>query len=653
MFLRPVIFATALLVAAGALVSAGPARPQPRPARSNLFEGPTRRSRTELAAHGQRLWARGEVIVDFAAGDPDERLDQVEGAQGAEVAEHIDGTDLEVVELPEDVSVTEAVAKFLADPAVESAEPNLLILPTQVIPDDTLFTHLWGLNNTSQNHRIADPPPPEASGKVDADIDAPEAWVDETGDSETVIAVVDTGVAINHPDLNDSLWTNPGEIAGNDIDDDDNNKVDDVHGWDFGLDDASLVDPANIEGSDHGTHVAGTIAAEMNNATGVAGVCPDCKIMVLKFMRPIDTNGDGQKDSMAGFLSDELEALAYARQKDADIINASFSTFFFSMRERRAYIRLHQAGILAVAAAGNSSLDNDLGLVSQEFFAFSPEYPASFDVPSIVSVAASNHDDRYGMFTGCAMDLVDWKCDFTNWGHESVDLAAPGTDIRSTVPSNSYRVFNGTSMAAPHVAGVAGLIESHHPDYGPGKLKHALMNSVDTPNSLKKANVLRGVAVDGEFTQTSGRVNADAALDADPTNLSPPSNGNVDGAVRLRGQHGGTVSWPDDVNDVFYKRLRKGREYKVVLNGSNNDDFDILVWRPGTVEIWQLGAGCDPGARGPCKLLRWGDTPNDADESVKFKANKTQKYYFQVAAWIPNRSSEENSGPYVLKIKRI
>jgi subtilisin family serine protease len=660
--LRKVIVATTLSVVAGLLASAMTAAASgslPKGVPPEVAEVVKRRP-IDGRSSERPLWAEDEVIVDFAPGDPARRLDQVEGVEGAEVAESIDGTGLKVVSLPDETSVEEAVEEFSADPAVESVEPNLYVWPTQTIPDDPGFDNLWGLHNTGQDHRLADPPPLTGSGKPDADIDAPEAWDTQTGDAQTVIAVVDTGVDIDHPDLDASLWNNPGEIPGNDDDDDGNGLVDDVHGWDFGSNDASLLEgPVCPDGPgdrcfgyEHGTHVAGTIAAEMNNTTGVAGVCPDCKIMVLKFMRSIDTDGDGDKDTMGGFLSDELEALAYARRKNADIINASFSTSFFSLRERRAYVRLNDAGVLVVAAAGNSNLDNDLFLADPNFFFFSPEYPASFTVPTILTVAASNHDDRYGFFTGCAMDLARWRCAFTSWGHDSVDLAAPGVDVRSTVPGTGYATFNGTSMAAPHVAGIAGLVESQHPEYGPMKLKNAIMNSVDKPDSLRKLNAFRGGAA-GRFTRTSGRANAESALEGDPSNATPSTNGNINGAKPFDGRLRGKVSWPDDINDVFFKRLKRNRTYKVILDGPNHDDFDLLVWKPGSVEIWQYEAGCDPGIRGPCKLLRWADTPNEADESVEFTAKKSRKYYFQVAAWFPNNSTANNSGPYLLRIKRI
>jgi subtilisin family serine protease len=644
------IVATALAVLAGAVMTAvPPAASQPLENESGSAPIVSKRDPSK-SRFSDPLWADDEVIVRFTPGDPDKRLDQVEGVEGAEVAEKIDGTHLQVVELPEETSVEEAVSEFSADPAVKSVEPNLFVFPTQTIPDDPRFPDLWGLHNTAQNHRLGDPPPLQGSGKVDADIDAPEAWDAEKGDPETVVAVVDTGVDVDHPDLDGSLWVNPGEVPGDDgIDDDDNQMVDDIHGWDFGLNDGTLLDPSHIEGYDHGTHVAGTIAAEMDNAIGVAGVCPECKIMVLKFMKPMDTDGDGQKDSVGGLLSDELEALAYARRKNADIVNASFSTSLFSTRERRAYTKLHRDGVLVVAAAGNSNLDNDMFLQADlgGFLAFSPEYPASFTVRSIVSVAATNHDDRYGFFTGCAEDLPRWQCAFTNWGHDSVDLAAPGVDIRSTVPGNAYAVFNGTSMAAPHVAGVAGLIKSQHPEYGPIELKNVLMNTVDKPDSLKKLNAFPGGAVSGRFTRTSGRINADSALGGDTDNATALTDGNVDGARWIKRRRGGEVSWPADVNDVFFKRLDRNKTYKVVLDGPRRKDFDLLVWKPGTVEIWQYQAGCDPGVRGTCKLLRYADTPDEADESVKFTAKKSKKYFFQVSAWL------RNSGHYSLRVRRI
>jgi hypothetical protein len=216
----------------------------------------------------------------------------------------------------------------------------------------------------------------------------------------------------------------------------------------------------------------------------------------------------------------------------------------------------------------------------------------------------------------------------------------------STVPGG-YATFDGTSMAAPHVAGIAGLVKSQHPEYTPVDLKNAIMNSVDKPDSLKKLNAFPGPVAKGRFTLTSGRANALGALTGSVEDATPESNGNVDGAKPLGKKLNGRVAWPADVNDVFRKWLKKNRTYKVVLDGGNGKDFDLLVWKPGTLEIWQYEFGCELGTRGPCKLLRYSDTPNTADETVRFTTKKTGTYFFQVSAWL------QNAGKFHLKIKRV
>lgn len=640
-----------LVIVAGLGISSGAAAPADLP--------PTRTGRIEKVdfdelARRRALWVPDELIVGFKPDVSRSAAARSIVARGARVKDRIGGLGVSVVDLPNDQSVAAALGAYRRSPLVEFAEPNKIIYGA-AIPNDPRFSDLWGLHNTGQAHRVYDDPPLTASGTPDADGDVPEAWDEETGSAETVIAVLDSGVDVDHPDLNASIWVNPDEVPGNGLDDDLNGYIDDVNGWDFAEDDDTLLENDNsIHGAEHGTHVAGTVAAEMNNGAGVAGVCPGCKVMVLKFMKPRDTDGDNEPDTMVGTLAAELKGIEYARQEDADIVNASFSTFLWSGVERRAYNRLGNAGVLTVAAAGNSSLDNDLFL-SYQFpngsMGFSPEYPASFTVPEILSVAASNHKDEYGYFTGCDTELARWKCEFTSWGHDSVDLAAPGVDISSTIPVNAgsdYRELNGTSMAAPFTAGAAGLVLSLDPTLGPNALKNALMNSVDQPNSLRKMPAFKGGAARGRFTRTSGRVNVHDALSGDTANATPQTDGNVDGATRLRKSKTGRVNWPADTNDVYKRRFRKGKEYRVVLNGPNSQDFDLVAWKPRTKEIWQLEDGCFFGG-GKCKLLRYVQKQDStaADESFRFTAKETGNFYIHVSAFLFNK------GDYKLRVRRI
>ena len=599
-----------------------------------------------------RLWVPGELVVRFRQGIARAGATRALAARGASIKSSLPGPGLAVVDLAPGDSVLGAMRDLEDDPAVAHAEPNKLIYPAGTAPNDPRWDDLWGFHNTGQSHPITDPPPATMSGTTDADGDVLEAWDKETGIANTVVAVLDSGVAVGHPDLDGNLWSNPGEIPNNNTDDDDNGFIDDRYGWDFAQDDNDLLDSSSIEGFDHGTHVAGTIAAERDNNTGVVGVCPECSIMVLKFMKPTDRNDDGNPDTMVGTLAAELRALAYARRKNADIVNASFTSYLWSQSERNAYRKLGQAGILAVAAAGNSSLDNDM-LLNYEFpngsIAFSPEYPASFDIPQILAVAASNHKDEYGYYSGCdADDGPRWPCHFTSWGHDSVDVAAPGVDIVSTVPGGNYEFFNGTSMATPFTAGTAALIESEHPAYGPAKLKNAIMNSVDQPATLRQMHAFEDGPAQGSFTRTSGRVNADVALNASTANAYPETDGNIGGARRMRKRKQGRVNWPGDTNDVFKRRLRKNKEYKVVLDGPSGRDLDLVVWKPGTKEIWQLERGCFLTGSGSCKMLRYihRNDGSPGTEQTRFTTKQGGTYYFHVSAYF-------DGGNYTLKVRRV
>lgn len=289
------------------------------------------------------------------------------------------------VKLPPGVGIEEALELYLEDPDVEHAEPNYLVYANIAPPDDTHFNRLWGLHNTGQNVN-------GTSGTDDADIDAPEAWDVTTGSSAVVVAVIDSGVDVNHPDLAANIWTNPGEIAGNGIDDDENGYVDDVNGWDFFINDN---DPRDANG--HGTHVAGTIAAAGNNAAGVTGVSWSAQIMALRFL---DAWGGGT-------TANAIAAIEYADAMGADIINNSWGGGAYSQFLKDA---IDACNALVVCAAGNSGSNNDS----------IPHYPSSYSSANIIAVAAGDQDDN--------------RAYFSNYGLLSVDVAAPGTNVYSTAP---------------------------------------------------------------------------------------------------------------------------------------------------------------------------------------------------------------------------
>jgi subtilisin family serine protease len=358
-------------------------------------------------------------------------------------------TGVQHVKLPRGMTVETALEIYLGDPDVEYAEPNYY-RRASVTPDDTYFNRLWGLHNTGQYVH-------GTSGTPDADIDAPEAWDITTGNSDIVIAIVDTGVDYSHPDLSDNMWSNTSETPDNGIDDDGNGYVDDVRGWDFFSNDK---DPMDLHG--HGTHVTGIAAAEGDNAIGITGVCWTARIMPLRFL---DAGGYGT-------VADEISAIDYAIANGAHIINASFGSSIYSQFERDAISIANSAGILFVAAAGNDNLDNDT----------SPFYPASYNLTNIISVAATDQDDNL--------------TSFSNYGPATVDVGAPGVNIYSTSPGMNYQYMHGTSVATPHVTGVAALIWGHNSSLTHMEIKDIILNGVDIKPSLNGKTV------------TGGRINA-------------------------------------------------------------------------------------------------------------------------------------------------
>ncbi|HEX2044799.1 MAG TPA: S8 family peptidase [Gaiellaceae bacterium] len=599
--------------------------------------GPKRAVQTRLdLASSPEQYVPGEVIVRFRAGVARGAAARAHARAGGRVTMRFRAFRMHLAKLPRGLSVREAVRAYEDDPAVEFAEPNYLRYPDAVPPPgDALFGDLWGLDNTAQSHSVSNGG--VRTGTAGADVDVLNAWDVQAGNG-TVVAVIDSGVDVSHPDLSGRLWTNPGEVPGNFVDDDGNGKKDDVHGWDFGnseLGDNTLLDTAPFfPGYDHGTHVAGTIAAALDGSTGVVGVCPGCRIMVLKIAH--DVTG-------AMPVSKGIAALAYARREGAKIVNLSLGGPMWSNAEREAF---RISGMLAVVAAGNHSLDNDMALGVDDNNdgrgdRFSPSYPASYTLPNILAVGASNDRDENGYSSGCyAFFLSKARCAFTNWGHDSVDVSAPGVDVASTVPGGDWKTWDGTSMAAPHVAGVAGLVRSQNPGYTVAQIKNAVMRSVEKPTNLRTMYIrapFGPTARPGAFTRTSGRINADRAFDVGTTNATPRTDGNVDGAAAMsRARVSGSVAWPADVNDVKKRKLFRGKKYRITLVVPRGRDYDLFIWKPGTKEIWQFP-----------KLLRASFRSGAADEVITFKARATGVYYLHVGAWM------FQSGGYTLKFARI
>jgi hypothetical protein len=454
------------------------------------------RSEAESLAAKLPAHVEGEVLVKLKPTLNAQSIDDLVKDYGATLLHHFDvpdsiykkfGGELVQLKLPEGMTTAQGIAVLGKDPRVAYAASNDILhtLGEPVTPND-LDPRLYGLHNTGQNN-----------GKADADIDAPEAWSVTTGNRQSgpVIAVIDTGVDYNHEDLKDNIWTNPGEIPGNGRDDDGNGVVDDVHGYN------AINDTGNpMDDHSHGTHVSGTIGATGNNGKGVVGVQWQARIMGAKFL-----SGSG-----SGTTADAIKAVLYATRNGARITSNSWGGGGYN---QALYDALKASPALHIFAAGNESNDNDR----------SPAYPASYNLDNLVAVAASDRNDQLA--------------DFSNWGRTSVDLAAPGVDILSTVPGNRYRSYSGTSMATPHVAGVAGLIATKYPEATNEQIKARLLNSVDPVPAFADKMV------------SGGRLNAANALEDDTAapapayNFGPAPDGVTATSVRLQWTASGDDCW--------------------------------------------------------------------------------------------------------------
>jgi subtilisin family serine protease len=302
------------------------------------------------------------------------------------------------------------------------------------------------------NPPVADPDADQLHG-LDL-IDAGTAWAINRGSKDVIVGDIDTGADYNHPDLINNIWRNPKEIPGNGKDDDNNGFVDDVVGWDFRDKDARPFDD-----NAHGSHTAGSIGATGGNGVGISGVAQNTSIMVLRFLG--GANGSGTSE-------DAIKCVEYATANGADLTSNSWGGGGYSQALFDAIAEADKAGILFVAAAGNARSDNDR----------TPSYPASYELDNILTVAAT--------------DSMDVLANFSNFGATSVDLAAPGVDILSTVPGKDYKKFSGTSMATPHVSGAAALLKAAYPQLKAKELKELLMSSVENVAGLSGKVVTGG-----------------------------------------------------------------------------------------------------------------------------------------------------------------
>ena len=414
-------------------------------------------------------------------------------------------------------TVIDAINILKENPNVIYAEPDYAIYLDETEPDDEYYDNLWGMPQIS----------------------APSAWDNFTGSSTVVVGVVDTGIDYTHPDLKENIWKNPGEIASDGIDNDENGYVDDVYGWDFVSEDNNPMDVQS-----HGTHVAGTIGAVGNNGLGVAGVNWNVELVALKVFN----------DSGSGYDSDAIKAINYANNMGINILNNSWGSYSYNKTLEDA---IKAYGGLFIASAGNSSVNTDIN----------HHYPSGYHCDNIISVAATN-----------SKDILQF-----NYGAETVDIAAPGVSIYSTIPNGKYASKNGTSMASPHVAGAAALLMGYYPDLTTSELKELILDSVDKiPDLLDKVS-------------TGGRLNISAMFEsaafADGTRLANTTPVQVPGLNEVKAPTASCGGFdPRGIRQMQEKRVPAlGSLLAEIKSIAAGWGHSLIFKRDGSVWVW----GCN------------------------------------------------------------
>ncbi len=359
--------------------------------------------------------------------------------------------------LSSDLLTSQVVGYLRTLPSVAVAEVDGLCVkdgktpppPPSYVTNDPYFTNssLWNMYGDAST-------PKNAYGSQVA-----EAWAaGRRGSSTSVVALIDGGVDISHADLNANIWRNPGEIAGNGVDDDANGYVDDVSGWDFANNDKTVYDSGD---DGHGTHVAGTLGAVGNNGVGVAGVCWQVKILPCKFL-----GSSGGSTSNAVAALNYLVALKQRYNLKIVAVNNSWGSGTYSQTLHDAVIRAAKAGILTVATAGNSNANTDN----------TPRYPACLNTTVATSTETAASFD--GVVSVASSNVSGAKSSFSSYGKTSCDLFAPGENVWSTLPGNAYGTMSGTSMAAPHVTGAATLYASTRSTATASSIRSALFSTL-------------------------------------------------------------------------------------------------------------------------------------------------------------------------------
>jgi subtilisin family serine protease len=418
------------------------------------------------------------------------------------------------------VTVQEAVSALSGREGVLFAQPNYLY-HAALVPNDPNYASQWGL------------------GKLGA----PAAWDLAVGSADVLVAVLDTGVDLSHPDLAGNLWTNPGETPGDALDNDSNGYVDDVHGWNSSANSADVQDNVG-----HGTHVAGIIGAVGNNGTGVAGVNWNVGIITVKA-----NNGTTFTTLDLAKGIDYVTALRTGKNLPVVAINASLGAAVSEdLLLNQAIENAGEAGILFVAAAGNNNTDNDR----------TPFYPASLFRPNVLSVAATDENDALAIFGTNSG---------SNYGRRTVHLGAPGKNILSTYYPTGYASMDGTSMAAPHVTGILALLKAQDPTRDWIALKNTVL-STGTPLSGLSSKTITGrrllAAGDGALGALTGSgQTVQSRLRPIPDSLDLEQGTSLDLAAL-------NISGEESLGDLPVSITRNGASYGTLILRDNGTGFD-------------------------------------------------------------------------------
>jgi subtilisin family serine protease len=416
-------------------------------------------------AAGNAEYVQGEVLIQFSAGASAGVKNGVLRGLGGRTAEIVRGggnneAEIQVVKLPPGLAIADAVRAVDGVQGVDYVEPNW-VYTTQLASNDTYYTNgsLWGMYgaSTSPANQFGSGAGAAASNNC----------------SNILVGIIDEGYMFTHTDLAANVYTNPGEIAGNGRDDDGNGLVDDVYGWDFDGNNNTIFDGV---GDDHGTHVAGTIGGVGNNGTGVSGVCHSVKLMGAKFLGSRGGTTANAIKSVDYFTDLKTRHGLNGTNGKPNLVatNNSWGGGGYSQALRDAIERANTAGILFIAAAGNSAVNCETADC----------YPAEYNNANVISVASITS-------TGAMSS-------FSSYGSTTIDICAPGSGVWSTVPTQSrrnapitsgYASYNGTSMATPHVAGAAALFAARNPGASAAQIKAGIMNSA-TPTASCNGRVV-------------------------------------------------------------------------------------------------------------------------------------------------------------------